>query len=64
MLLEVKPLPRDLLVSWEAEIVDTTALGASWVSCAPTGHSEEYRVPDPTDPSEEEEASGDLARSR
>lgn len=56
MLLEVKPIPSDFLVSWEAEFVDTTALGASWVSCAPTGHSESYRVPNPTDQSDGEEA--------
>ena len=57
MLLKVKPIPRDLIVSWEAEIVDTTALGESWVSCAPTGHSETYRVSDPTHQSNGEEAS-------
>jgi len=56
MLLEVKPIPRDLLVSWEAEIVDTTALGESWVSYAPTGHSETSRVPAPPDESNGEEA--------
>ena len=46
MLLEVKPLPRAVLEGWEAEFVDTTALGDSFASCAPTGHVETRRVTD------------------
>lgn len=42
MLLELKPIPRELLEGWESEIVETTALGDSWVSCTPTGHVETF----------------------
>ena len=51
MLHEVQELPAELLDGWEAEIVETTALGDSVASYAPTGHVETYRATDPEDTS-------------
>ena len=45
----MQPLPRELLEGWEADIVETTALGDSVVSRTPTGHVETCRVADSED---------------
>ena len=44
MLLEPQELPAELFESWEAEIVETTALGDRLVCYTPTGHTETYRA--------------------
>ena len=44
MLLEPQELPAELFEGWEAEIVETTALGDNVVKRSPTGHTETYRT--------------------
>ena len=62
MLLEAQALPPEVLKGWEAEIIETTALGDSVVRHTPTGYVEEHSVKDSSDRHEQLQERSTLAK--